>query len=64
MFVAALGGLIAAFAQSEKATQKLQPLLIGFEKIFNGIFAAIEPVFDAFIDLATQAMPIVTKVLV
>lgn len=61
LFVAALGGLIAAFAQSERATQKLQPLLIGFQKIFNGIFAAIEPVFDAFIDLATQALPYVTK---
>ena len=61
LFVAALGGLIAAFAQSEKATQKLQPLLIGFQRIFNGIFAAIEPVFDAFIDLATQALPFVTR---
>ena len=35
LFVAALGGLIAAFAQSERATQKLQPLLIGFQKIFH-----------------------------
>ena len=61
LFVAALGGLIAAFAQSERATQKLQPLLIGFQRIFNGIFAAIEPVFDAFIDLATNALPFVTK---
>lgn len=61
LFVAALGGLIAAFAESEKATKKLQPLLIGFQKIFNGIFAAIEPVFDAFLDFATQALPYVTK---
>lgn len=61
LFVAALGGLIAAFAQSERATKKLQPLLIGFQKIFNGVFAAIEPVFDAFIDLATQALPYVTQ---
>jgi len=61
LFVAALGGLIAAFAQSERATQKLQPLLIGFQRIFNGIFAAIEPVFDALIDLATQALPFVTR---
>lgn len=61
LFVAALGGLIAAFAESEKATKKLQPLLIGFQKIFNGIFAAIEPVFDAFLDLATNALPYVTK---
>lgn len=61
LFVAAIAGLIAAFAESEKATKKLQPLLIGFEKIFNGIYAAVEPLFDAFIDLATKAMPIVTK---
>ena len=61
LFVAALGGLIAAFAQSERATKKLQPLLIGFQRIFNGIFAAIEPVFDAFIDLATNALPYVTQ---
>lgn len=61
LFVAALGGMIAAFAQSEKATQKLQPLLIGFEKIFNGIFKVIEPLIDAFLDLATQALPYVTK---
>lgn len=61
LFVAALGGLIAAFAESERATKKLQPLLIGFQKIFNGIFAAIEPVFDAFLDLANEALPMVTK---
>jgi len=61
LLVAAIGGLIAAFAQSERATQKLQPLLIGLQKIFNGIFAAIEPLFDAFIGLATQALPYVTK---
>lgn len=61
LFVAAIGGLIAAFAESEKATKKLQPLLIGFQKIFNGIFAAIEPVFNAFIDLAVSALPAVTK---
>lgn len=61
LFVAALGGLIAAFAESERATKKLQPLLIGFQRIFNGIFAAIEPVFDAFLDLANEALPMVTK---
>jgi len=60
-FVAIVGGLVAAFAESEKATKKLQPLLIGLERIFNGIYAAVEPLFDAFIDLATKAMPIVTR---
>lgn len=61
LVVAAIGGLVAAFSESEKATKKLQPLLIGFQKIFNGIFAAIEPVFDSLIGLATEAMPYVTK---
>lgn len=61
LFVAAIGGLIAAFAESEKATKKLQPLLIGFQKIFNGIFAAVEPVFNALIDFAVSALPAVTK---
>ncbi len=61
LVVAAIGGLVAAFSQSEKATKKLQPLLIGLEKILGGIFAAVEPLFDAFIDLATKALPYVTK---
>ena len=61
LVVAAIGGLIAAFAQSEKATKKLQPLLIGFQKIFQGIYNAVEPLFNSLVDLATQAMPYVTK---
>ena len=61
LIVSAIGGLVAAFSQSERATKKLQPLLIGLEKILGGIFAAVEPLFDAFIDLATKALPYVTK---
>jgi hypothetical protein len=61
LIVAAIGGLVAAFSESERATKKLQPLLIGLEKILGGIFAAVEPLFDAFINLATQALPYVTK---
>jgi len=61
LVVAAIGGLVAAFSESERATKKLQPLLIGLEKILGGIFAAVEPLFDAFINLATKALPYVTK---
>ena len=41
--------------------KKLQPLLIGFEKILGGIFKAFEPVLDAFIEMATSALPYITK---
>jgi hypothetical protein len=61
LVVTLVAGLVAAFAESEKATKKLQPLLIGFQKIFAGIFAAIEPVFNAFVDFAVEALPMVTK---
>lgn len=61
LVVTLIAGLVAAFAESEKATKKLQPLLIGFQKIFAGIFAAIEPVFNAFVDFAVEALPMVTK---
>ena len=61
LLVAAIGGLVAAFSQSEEASKKLQPILIGFQKIFNGIFRAIEPVIDSLLGLATKAMPYVTQ---
>jgi len=61
LVVAAIGGLVAAFSQSETAMKKLQPLFIAFEKILGGIFKAFEPVLDAFIELATQALPYITK---
>jgi len=61
LVVSLIAGLVAAFAESEKATKKLQPLLIGFQKIFAGIFAAIEPVFNALVDFAVEALPMVTK---
>jgi hypothetical protein len=59
--VAAIGGLVAAFSQSETAMKKLQPLFIAMEKILGGIFKAFEPVLDGFIELATQALPYITK---
>jgi hypothetical protein len=61
LLVSLVGGLVAAFNDSEKATKKLQPLFIGLEKIFNGVFAAIEPVFNVLIDLAINALPLVSK---
>lgn len=61
ILVAAVGGLVAAFSQSETAMKKLQPLFIAFEKILGGIFKAFEPVLDAFIELATSALPYITK---
>lgn len=59
--VAAIGGLVAAFSKSETAMKKLEPLWIGLEKILGGIFRAFEPVLDAFIELATSALPYITK---
>jgi hypothetical protein len=61
LLVAAIGGLVAAFAKSEAAVKKLQPLMIGLEKILGGIFKAFEPLLDAFIELATNALPYITK---
>lgn len=61
LIVSAIGALTAAFSQNEKMTKKLEPLMIGLEKILGGIFAALEPVIDLFVDLAIQALPLVTK---
>lgn len=61
LLVALVGGLVAAFNNSSTATKKLQPLLIGLEKIFNGIFAIVEPLFDIMLDLASKALPMVSK---
>jgi len=61
LIVAAIGGLVAAFTKSETAMKKLEPLWIGLEKILGGIFRAFEPLLDAFIELATSALPYITK---
>ena len=61
LFVAAIGGLVAAFSQSESAMKKFEPLLIGMQKILNGILKALEPIIDGFIELATTALPYVSK---
>lgn len=61
LVVAAIGGLVAAFSQSETAMKKLQPLMIGFEKILGGIFRAFEPVLDVFVEMVTAVLPPLTK---
>jgi len=60
LIVSLVAGLAAAFNDNEKAQKKLQPLLNSLQKIFAGVFAAIEPLFDVFIDLATKALPYVS----
>lgn len=61
LIVSAVGALTAAFSQNDKMMKKLQPIMIAFEKILGGIFAAIEPLIDAFLELAMQALPYITE---
>ena len=57
LLVALVGQLVAAFTSNEKAMKKLEPVMIAFEQILGGIFAALEPVFDLFVDLVMWVMP-------
>ena len=61
LIVSLLGGLVAAFSENEGAMKKLQPLLDGIKKIFQGVFRAVEPLFNTMVDLATDALPFVAK---
>lgn len=61
LIVAALGGLVGAFRDNEVAMKKIQPLLDGLQKIFGGIFRAVEPLFNSLVDMAMTALPYVTK---
>jgi hypothetical protein len=61
LLVSLIGGLVAAFTQTEGAMKKFEPLLIAMEQIFGGIMEALQPVIDGFIELAIQVMPYVTK---
>lgn len=61
LVVAALGGLVAAFTSNEVAMKKIQPLLDGLQKILGGIFRAMEPLLDIFLEMAMTALPYVTK---
>ena len=61
LIVALIGGLVAAFAKQEGAMKKLQPLMIGLEKILGGIFRAFEPVLDVFVEMVGYVLPPLTK---
>ena len=61
LIVALVGQLVAAFTSNEKAMKKLEPVMIAFEQILGGIFAALEPVFDLFVELALKVMPVLQK---
>jgi hypothetical protein len=61
LIVAAVAGLVMAFREQEDAMKKLEPILIAFEQIFNGIFDAIEPLIDMFLELVMQILPPLTQ---
>jgi len=61
LIVALIGGLVAAFSETEGSMKKLEPLFIAMEKILGGIFEAIQPLLDAFIELAISALPYITQ---
>jgi hypothetical protein len=59
LLVGLVGGLAAAFAKNEDAMKKLEPIMTQFGRILNGILGAMEPLVDAFINLAERALPYV-----
>jgi hypothetical protein len=61
LLVGLIGGLVAAFMESEKAMKKLEPVMQAFQKILGGIFAAFEPVLDVFIEMVEYALPYFTQ---
>jgi hypothetical protein len=61
LLVALVGTLTAAFAKNEGAMKKLEPIFTQFGRILNGILGAMEPFIDGLIDLATKALPYVSK---
>ena len=60
LLVGLIGGLVAAFMNSEKAMKKLEPVMEAFQKILGGIFAAFEPVLDVFIEMVEYVLPAFT----
>ena len=61
LLVALVGTLTAAFAKNEGAMKKLEPIFTQFGRILNGILGAMEPFINGLIDLATKALPYVSK---
>lgn len=60
LIVSLIGGLVAAFSQTEGSLKKLEPLLIGMEKIFGGIVEMAQPLLDMILELGLKALPFVT----
>ena len=60
LIVSLVAGLAAAFNDNEKAQKKLQPLLTSLQKIFQGVYSVVEPLFFTLVDLATKALPYVS----
>ncbi|MEY3499887.1 MAG: hypothetical protein RL308_1556 [Bacteroidota bacterium] len=61
LIVALLGGLASSFSGNEVAMKKIQPLFDSLKKITFGIFKAVEPLVDVFMDLAMKALPYVSE---
>jgi hypothetical protein len=60
LLVSLIGGLVAAFSQTEGSMKKLEPLLIGMEKIFGGIVEMAQPLLNMILELGMKALPYVT----
>jgi hypothetical protein len=61
IIVSSIGLLVTAFAKTEGSLKKLEPVMIGIEKIFGGLVNALQPFLDIILDLAMKALPAVTK---
>jgi len=61
LIVSLLGGLVAAFSQTEGSMKQFEPIIIAFEKTLGGVLAALQPIIDGFTELALKVMPYVTQ---
>jgi hypothetical protein len=61
LLVALVGTLTAAFVKNEAAMKKLEPIFTQFGRILNGILGVMQPFIDALLDIATNALPLVSK---
>jgi hypothetical protein len=61
LIVSLLGGLVAAFSQTEGSMKQFEPIIIAFEKTLGGVLAAVQPLIDGFLELALKVMPYVTE---
>jgi hypothetical protein len=58
ILISLIGGLVAAFSQTEGSMKKLEPLLIMLEKLFGGLVEAFTPLLEGFIDIAMKVLPL------